>query len=214
MARSTYTQPLPLPAAGWRRRLEVFSPKLARRLSLGSYNAWRCWIALEANPGVTSFCERPARMPGRNSAMIDFWVQLRATPGAEFWLLWNPHGNADTVGTSPDAASTPAPKRLHDHPVRLIPPETIASWEVPVANWAQIVPVLVSYRRYRRPLLEQSIVVQLAQYTALDELIKHFGHDDPDEVAASLYWLLALGRVRSPDLGTTPLNGATRFRRV
>ena len=54
MARSTYTQPLPLPAAGWRRRLEVFSPKLARRLSLGSYDAWRCWIALEANPAVKS----------------------------------------------------------------------------------------------------------------------------------------------------------------
>ena len=98
--------------------------------------------------------------------------------------------------------------------MRLITPEIIESWEVPAANWAQIVSVLVSYRRYRKPLLEQSIVVQLVQYTALDELIKHFGHDDSDEVAASLYWLLALGRVRSPDLGTTPLNGATRFRRV
>ena len=214
MTRSTYTRPLPLPAAGWRRRLEVFSPKLARRLSLGSYDAWRCWIAIEANPEVTSFCERPSRTAGRNSAMIDFWVQRRGTPGAEFWLLWNPHGDADTVDSSPEAASTPAPKRLHDHPMRLISPEIIASWEVPVANWAQIVPVLVSYRRYRKPLLEQLIVVQLVQYTALDDLINHFGHDGPDEVAASLYWLLALGRVRSPDLAAERLNGATRFRRV
>ena len=192
----------------------MFSPKLARRLSLGSYDAWRCWIAIEANPEVTSFCERPSRTAGRNSAMIDFWVQRRGTPGAEFWLIWNPHGDADTVDSSPEAASTPAPKRLHDHPVRLISPEIIASWEVPVANWAQIVPVLVSYRRYRKPLLEQLIVVQLVQYTALDDLINHFGHDGPDEVAASLYWLLALGRVRSPDLAAERLNGATRFRRV
>ena len=50
MTGSAYTQPLPLPAAGWRRRLEVFSPKLARRLSLGSYDAQRCWFALEASP--------------------------------------------------------------------------------------------------------------------------------------------------------------------
>ena len=192
----------------------MFSPKLARRLSLGSYDAWRCWIAIEANPEVTSFCERPSRTAGRNSAMIDFWVQRRGTPGAEFWLLWNPHGDADTVDSSPEAASTPAPKRLHDHPMRLISPEIIASWEVPVDNWAQIVPVLVSYRRYRKPLLEQLIVVQLVQYTALDDLINHFGHDGPDEVAASLYWLLALGRVRSPDLAAERLNGATRFRRV
>ena len=214
MPRSTYTQPLPLPAAGWRRRLEVFSPKLVRRLSLGSYDAWRCWIALEANPQVTSFCERPSRMAGRTSAMIDFWVQLCGTVAAEFWLLWNPRVDAVTPDASPEASATPAPKRLHDHPVRLITPEIIASWEVPVASWAQIVPVLVSYRRYRKPLLEQSIVVQLAQYVALDDLINHFDHDDPDEVVASLYWLLALGRVRSPDLATERLNGASRFRRV
>ena len=165
MTRSSYTQPLPLPAAGWRRRLEVFSPKLARRLSLGSYDAWRCWIALEANPAVTSFCERPSRIAGRNSAMIDFWVQLRGTPDAEFWLLWNPSDDADTAASA-DVASNPAPKRLHEHPVRLITPEIIASWEVPVASWAQIVPVLVSYRRYRKPLLEQSIVVQLRPHGA------------------------------------------------
>ncbi len=214
MTRSVYTQPLPLPAAGWRRRLEVFSPKLARRLSLGSYDAWRCWIAIEANPAVTSFCERPVRMAGRNSAMIDFWVQLHGAPDGEFWLLWNPPSDAGTADSSTDSTGHPAPKRLHDHPVRLITPEVIASWEVPVANWGQIVPVLVSYRGYRKPLLEQSIVVQLAQYTALDELIHHFGRADPDEVAASLYWLVAIGRVRSPDLGAQPLTGATRFRRV
>ena len=53
MPRSTYTQPLPLPAAGWRRRLEVFSPKLVRRLSLGSYDAWRCWIAVKSSKPAT-----------------------------------------------------------------------------------------------------------------------------------------------------------------
>jgi len=98
---------------------------------------------------------------------------------------------------------------VHDHLVRLITSEIIASWEVPVANWAQIVPVLVSYRRYRKPLVEQSIVVQLAQYVALDDLINHFDHDDPDEVVASLYWLLALGRVRSPDLVSVSLQAVT-----
>ena len=36
----------------------VFSPNLARRLSLGSYAAWRWWIALEANPEATSHAYR------------------------------------------------------------------------------------------------------------------------------------------------------------
>ena len=47
--------------AGWRRRIEVFSPKLERRLSLGSRDAWRLWLVLEANPTVASFCERGGR---------------------------------------------------------------------------------------------------------------------------------------------------------
>jgi hypothetical protein len=42
------------------RRIEVFSPKLGRRLSLPSYGAWQLWLALEANPMVSGFCERPA----------------------------------------------------------------------------------------------------------------------------------------------------------
>lgn len=87
MRPAVYTEPLPLPKASWRRRLEVFSPKLDRRLSLGSYPAWRCWVALEANPAITKFCERPARVAGKTSAMLDFWVHLHTSPRGEFWLL-------------------------------------------------------------------------------------------------------------------------------
>ena len=41
---------------GYKRRIEVFSPKLNRRLSMSSYAAWRAWLALKANPAVRSFC--------------------------------------------------------------------------------------------------------------------------------------------------------------
>ena len=213
MSATTFTRPLPLPQASWRRRLEVFSPKLERRLSLGSYAAWRCWVALEANPSISRFCERPTRMAGKNSAVVDFWAQPHDNPRGEFWLLDDAPDDPLLESNSAGQREA-APQRLHDRRVRLITPEVLASWDVPVANWAQILPYLVSFRRYRQALLEQSLVVHLARFTSLDELISALSECDASQVQASLFWLLASGRVRSPDLATTPLSGATRFRRV
>lgn len=218
MSAAPYTQPLPLPQASWRRRLEVFSPKLERRLSLGSYTAWRCWVAIEANPAITKFCERPARVAGKNSAMLDFWVQLHTDPRGEFWLLEDDPENDPEGGTQaavgPNHGQVPPPRRLHERPVRAITTAVLASWDIPVANWAQILPYLVSFRGYRQALLEQSVVVQLARYTRMDELIASFSEHDASQVQASLFFLVASGRVRSPDLATAALNGATRFRRA
>lgn len=40
-------------------RFEVFSPKLARRLTFFQRALVDAWILLEANPSVKRFCERP-----------------------------------------------------------------------------------------------------------------------------------------------------------
>jgi len=51
-----YSRALPFLRRASQRRIEVFSPKLGRRLSLSSYGAWQLWLALEANPMVSDFC--------------------------------------------------------------------------------------------------------------------------------------------------------------
>lgn len=71
---------------GWRCLIDVFSPKLGRRLTLGSYDAWRTWLVIEANPAISSFCERPAYID-RRGAFIDFWVQMVGHPSGELWLV-------------------------------------------------------------------------------------------------------------------------------
>jgi hypothetical protein len=81
------------------------------------------------------------------------------------------------------------------------------------ANWAQIVPFLVSFRDHRSPVLEQSIVVELADWTTLGELLERFAEVDADALQAAVFWLLATGRVDSPDLAASPLTRTTRFRR-
>src|SRR2546425_4376613 len=131
-----YERPLPLARVFSRRRLEVFSPKLARRASLGSYDAWKLWLALEANPQVERFCERPTYLPPRRGKMVDFWVQTRALPSGEFWLLRDPE--ADGAFTA--EADGALPQRIHGLPLRLIDADALRDWSIPVANWSQIVP--------------------------------------------------------------------------
>lgn len=203
-------KPLPLPAGASRRRLEVFSPKLERRLSLGNYDQWRCWLMLEANPDITAFCERPRRSEGGRSALIDFWVQLRRRPAGEFWRLSDPEEEA-TLPLSSAAAVPPA--KLHGLPVRTITPQLLISLQIPLANWAQIVPFLVSYRAHRNALLEQSIVVELGTWTPLGQLFERFSDAQESLVQASVFWLVSAGRVVSDDLAAVPLSRSTRFRR-
>jgi hypothetical protein len=201
-------RPLALPAGASRRRLEVFSPKLARRLSLSSYDAWRCWLALEANPAVSAFCERPARLNGSTSPILDFWVSLRDQRDGEFWLLV---GDPDESASS--SIATDLPRQVYGRPLRPITPALLSSLAIPLANWAQILPFLVSFRGHRQPLLEQSIVVELASWTSLGTLLERFAEHDAAAVQASLFWLVAGGRVLSPDLANAPLTRSTRFRR-
>ena len=208
-----FSRPLPLPRGGWRRRIEVFSPKLGRRLSLGSYDAFRTWLVIEANPAIESFTERPAHCDGPGSALIDFWVQLRNVPSGEFWFIEGRRRSHDDA----DAAvhETPAlPAILHNQTVRMVGQEDLQAWSVPIANWSRIIPYLASHRRFRDPLLEQSIVVYLGQPRTLDAVLERFAANDATSVEASLFALVAGGRVESPDLAVTPLSGDTRFLRA
>ena len=56
----------------WQRRIEVFSPKVMRRISLYSRDAHDAWLLLESNPRVDSFCERPAYLKGEAGPILPF----------------------------------------------------------------------------------------------------------------------------------------------
>ena len=65
MAESvSYTRAVLFSRPAGRRRIEVFSPKMARRLNLSGYDAYRTWLMIEANPRIITFCERPTYVDG------------------------------------------------------------------------------------------------------------------------------------------------------
>ena len=208
--KPTSSRPLPFVRGRSRRRIEVFSPKLARRLSLASYAQWQLWLALEANPLVVTFCERPARLDATNSSVIDFWVQVRSASAGEFWLL-----DAEDGGNEIEVVTAPIPsERVRGLPIRHVTHSDLCGWTTPVANWARIIPYLVVWRRFSDVVLAQAIVVYLERSHTLDQIMAHFADHDPPMVEAALYSLVANGRVLSPDLAVSPLGGATRFSRA
>lgn len=221
MKATPYTRAVPFSRPPGRRRIEVFSPKIGRRLSLGGYDVYRTWLVIEANPDILTFCERPTYIHGPRGPAIDFWVQLRGAPVGEFWIVESPSPSASSSPSkstsSPKAIDTPPserPSHLHDLPVRYLSRADLIAWEIPIANWARIVPYLVSHRRYKDALLEQQIMAFLKDDESLDAVVTNFDERDEATVQASVFQLLAQGRVISPDLALRPLDGATRFQRV
>lgn len=217
---TVYTRPLPFVRRASDRRIEVFSPKLGRRLSLSSYAAWQLWLALEANPLATAFCERPTRLAGSARRCIDFWVRF-ARPGRdEFWLLDDADATDDSaVGTETFRVAEPSvhaavPDEFLGTSLRLILRRSLLAWSTPTANWAQIVPHLVTWRRFSDPLLAQSIVVYLGEPRTLDDVVGRFSEYDSAMTEGALFSLVAAGRVLSPDLATSLLSGSTTFRRA
>ena len=212
----TYSRPLPFVHRAFSRRIEVFSPKLGRRLSLSSYGAWQLWLALEANPMVSDFCERPAYVDASDRRVTDFWVRLRHG-GGEFWLL--DHANDDehtdeAAGTSVQEDGAALVEQLHGLALRRIARTDLLGWSTPVSNWARIIPYLVTWQRFPDAVLAQSIVVYLGRSHTLDDILVHFADHDLPLVEAALYSVVADGRVLSPDLATSPLGGDTRFSRA
>jgi hypothetical protein len=63
----------------------AWAPKLRRPVMFASATQVRLWIMLEANPGVTNYCERPVlSVEPVTDPIADFW-SLR--DGAEQWLI-------------------------------------------------------------------------------------------------------------------------------
>lgn len=78
--------PTPLPVRRLPRQTlhHAWAPNLRRPILFVSETQLRLWIMLEANPGVTNYCERPALSgDATTEPLADFWVMRR---GREQWL--------------------------------------------------------------------------------------------------------------------------------
>ena len=184
----------------WQRRIEVFSPKLLRRISLYSRDAHDAWLLLESNPRVESFCERPAYLKGEAGRILDFWI--RENRKETFWII-----------EPARVDSEPLPKFVHGLPLRVLTRLDMTALEMRIANWAQIVPYRISFAGQTERRLKKDICVRLEKPQRLEGIEAAFQPLDVSVVRAALFELLAEGEVVAPKLDIQPLGLSTVFRR-
>jgi hypothetical protein len=195
-----YDKPIEFRRRPWQRRIEVYSPKIQRRLTLYSRDAHDAWLLLEADPEVSAFCERPAYVAEEAGRLIDFWVDRGRH--ANFWIL---SGNEEQL--------VGLPTEIHEVAVRIVHRADMIAVEMRVKNWSQILPYLISFMREASRRLQDDIFNRVEKPRRLAHLEAAFQPIDVSLVRASLFELVAKGRVVAPDIDSVPLGWSMLFRR-
>ena len=78
MSAATYANPVSVDRKPWGRRIEVFSAKLDRRLTLLCWDAHDVWLLLEGDFRVKRFCERPAYVADAQGRLLPRWLDRRS----------------------------------------------------------------------------------------------------------------------------------------
>jgi hypothetical protein len=183
-------------------RLEVFSPKLDRRLTFHRRSALEQWILLEADPAVGAFCERPGFIQyGGQRYLAEFWV--RYVDREELVLL------GDSIV---DMDARPA---IHlaqaELTVRSVLPAELAASRMWIDNWQRMLPYIVANRGLVSDALSHAIERFLRDPQRLLAIEREFSTGDPILVRAAVFGLLYSGRVCAQSLRTDALSLLTEF---
>jgi hypothetical protein len=197
-----HCQPTALDRPRGAHRLEAFSLKAGRRLTLYRQSALEQWVILEADPAVIAFCERPGFIQSEGKRYLaDFWV--RYFDRQELVILFDL------------AYERPAkPAALLEHAgltVKVVQSSEIAASRAWIANWKRMLPCLIATRGLVPPSLSTAIERFLARPHRLLSIEREFTTGDPVLVRAAVFGLLHAGRAQAPGLRTHELSLLTEF---
>ena len=189
-------------------RFDVFGLKLARNVTLFGQAALNTWIALEADPEVVSYCERPLVIPDvKPKRVVDFWVGFNDRE--ELWLLQrfgtqdDPTNPMDVI---PAFATWASSQRM---PVRFIEPADAVAQRTYLDNWGRIIRDLSANRKYVSGAMVNRVRSCFADPRPLSALPGLFPDDDPVLLRTAAYSLIHNGNLRCSDIDQVPLGPAT-----
>jgi hypothetical protein len=196
-------EPVALVRPSGAHRFEAFSPKLARRLTLYRRALLEQWFLLEADPAVTTFCERPGYVHVEGQQRLaDFWV--RYVDRQELVILDDSHVDE----------KMPKSHRALDGaalPIRSVSSADLAAARVWIDNWQRMLPCIVANRGLVSPSLPRAIARFLTHPQKLLAIEREFSTGDPVLVRTAVFGLLHAGRISAPDLHTQALSLLTSF---
>lgn len=187
--------PTPLAIARPRgaRMIEARSPKLGRLVQHYDHASFQQWVRLEADPSVSAFCERPARIdPDPTSQLISYWVSRQNAQ--EFVMLVDGDIPADL------------PQEHDGSPMRVVTPPELCAASVWIDNWQRMLPVINCSAGLVTPALRRSIVALSNWPTSLLAIEREFAKTEPMLVRAAVFDLLRTGGLIAPSLHTQRLS--------
>ncbi len=181
----------------------VWAPKLRRIIMLTGQAQLHLWAMLEAHPGVTQYCERPASPDVAQTLPIaDFWAIRDGSPS---WLrLAEAHMEG---AASLDRATS------HEG-VELISPDELKRHRVWIRNWLSLLPYLSTNSPIGLEALKGQVVEVADNEATFDEIERYFGQIDCVLTRTAVIAALHAGLLVSEDLQHKRWDRSTRVRRA
>jgi len=181
----------------------VWAPKLRRIVMLTGQAQLHLWAMLEAHPGVTQYCERPASPDAAQALPIaDFWAIRDGSP------RWLRLAQASAEGAaSLDRSTSP-------EGVDLISPEELKRHRVWIRNWLSLLPYLSTISPIGLEALKGQVVEVAGVESTFDEIERHFAQTDSVLTRTAVIAALHSGLLVSQDLQDKPWDRSTRVCRT
>jgi hypothetical protein len=206
------SEPAPLPIKRLPKQTlhHVWAPKIGRIVLLAGNDQLRLWTMLEAHPGVSKYCERPAWPDDETGGgVVDFWAQK---DGHQLRLVLS-----DSMSDSISEPSTGDQTRTMPSEARGI--DTVSSialdeHRIWIQNWLSLLPYIGPASTLGLDSLAAAVVAAVTGEISIGELEDRFAQFGELAVRTSIVLGLHRGHIASEDLLNKTWDASTRLRRV
>lgn len=192
-------------------RYDVYGPKIHRRLFLYGELPLNGFIAIESDPEISSYCERPVVITElKPRRVIDFWVQR--PQGGELWFLLRQSelNWLDRKHSPTEAFHSWAEDQGLE--IKLLTPESLGVGSVLLENWGNILRHLSANAKYTDSHLVSRVLELCDEDVSIKTLQERLQEEDPVIVRTAIYTLLHKGKLKSKDMIERRLSPQTSVR--
>lgn len=180
-------------------RYDVYGPKIGRRFFLYGELPLNGFIAIESDPEISSYCERPVVITElKPRRVVDFWVQR--SRGDELWLLLRPSELKWLDRKHPPTEAFNAWAEDKGLKIRLVTPETLGAGSILLGNWGDILRYLSANTKYTDSRLVNRVLELCQDEMSIKTLQERLPEEDPVIVRTAIYTLLHKGMLISNDM--------------
>jgi hypothetical protein len=194
-------------------RIDVFSLKAGRRMTLYGKAALCQFIDLEADTNVSGICERPLVIPNsKPQKVVDFWAECGGV--GFFYILRRPSLEKDSDAWV--SAYDQFQKWAIDQKARVIQidPADFEDRRIRYDNWSAILQHLITHRGQLNDRLFERCDQVIKESATLNSIENALADVDTMLVRAAVFTLLARGNLSCDSLDSVPINTNTRVSRV